>query len=127
MTKKLEIYKCSHCGNIVEIFVGNGSPIVCCGEKMELLEEQTADTSKEKHVPYIEETEDGYKVRIGENQAHPMTEKHYIMWIELVADSHIYRKELTPTDEPEATFRVPKAEKVFAREYCNVHGLWRKN
>ncbi|GMQ58978.1 desulfoferrodoxin [Vallitalea sediminicola] len=127
MTKKLEIYKCSHCGNIVEIFVGNGAPIVCCGEKMELLEEQTADTSKEKHVPYIEETEEGYKVRIGENQAHPMIEKHYIMWIELVADSHIYRKELTPADEPEATFIVPKAEKVFAREYCNVHGLWRKN
>ncbi|WP_304943625.1 desulfoferrodoxin [Vallitalea guaymasensis] len=127
MTKKLEIYKCPHCGNIVEVFVGNGAPIVCCGEKMQLLEEQTADTSKEKHVPFIEEIENGYKVRIGENQAHPMTEKHHIMWIELVADSHIYRKELTPDDEPEATFIIPKTENVFAREYCNIHGLWRKN
>lgn len=127
MTKKLEIYKCPHCGNIVEVFVGNGAPIVCCGEKMQLLEEQTADTSKEKHVPFIEEIENGYKVRIGENQVHPMTEKHHIMWIELVADSHIYRKELTPDDEPEATFIVQKTDNVFAREYCNIHGLWRKN
>lgn len=127
MTKKLEIYRCTHCGNIVEVFIGNGAPIVCCGEKMELLKEQTADTSTEKHVPYIEEIEDGYKVRIGENQAHPMNDDHYIQFIELVAGPHIYRKDLSPSDAPEATFKVQKVDNVFAREYCNIHGLWRKN
>ncbi|QUI22003.1 desulfoferrodoxin [Vallitalea pronyensis] len=127
MTKKLEIYRCTHCGNIIEIMIGNGAPIVCCGEKMELLKEQTADTSMEKHVPFIEETEDGYTVRIGENQEHPMNEDHYIQFIELVAGHHIYRQDLSPTDKPIATFKVPKADQVSAREYCNIHGLWRKD
>lgn len=127
MTKKLEIYRCNHCGNIVEVLIGEGAPIICCGEKMELLKEQTADTSVEKHVPFVEEVEDGYKVRIGENQEHPMNEDHYIGWIELIAGNHIYRKELKPSDKPEAIFKVEKTNGVIAREYCNIHGLWKKN
>lgn len=127
MTENLQINKCNKCGNIVEILHGQGAPLVCCGENMELLEEQTADTSIEKHVPFIEELEDGYKVRIGENQEHPMVEKHYIQWIELIVGSKIYRKELTPNDTPEVVFKIEKSQNVIAREYCNIHGLWKGN
>jgi len=127
MTKKMEIYKCEHCGNMVEVFQGNGAPLVCCGKNMSLLEEQTADASTEKHVPFIEELEDGYKVKVGENQNHPMMEKHYIQWIELIVANKVYRQELTPADAPEAIFKVEKSENVIAREYCNVHGLWKGN
>ncbi|MCG8483969.1 MAG: desulfoferrodoxin [Clostridia bacterium] len=125
MTKKLEIYKCEHCGNIVEVFIGDGAPIVCCGVNMVLQEEQTADQSKEKHVPYIEEVADGYKVRIGQNQNHPMMEEHFIQWIELIVGDKIYRKELKPNDAPEAEFKIEKSNNVIAREYCNIHGLWK--
>lgn len=126
MTENLQIYRCNTCGNIVEILHGKGAPLVCCGKNMELLEEKTAETSLEKHVPFIEELEDGYKVRVGENQEHPMIEKHYIEWIELIAGNKVYRKELKPGDKPEAVFKIEKTDDVVAREYCNVHGLWRK-
>ncbi|MGM0509272.1 MAG: desulfoferrodoxin [Fusobacteriota bacterium] len=123
MAKKLGIYKCDICGNIVEVFHEGQGDLVCCGEPMVLKEEQTAESSKEKHVPFIEEIDGGYKVKIGENNTHPMTEEHYIEWIELIADNKIYRKELNPGDAPEAEFKI-KASKVTAREYCNVHGNW---
>ncbi|MCT4543208.1 MAG: desulfoferrodoxin [Vallitalea sp.] len=127
MAKKLEIYKCNICGNIVEVLHGKGGTLVCCGKNMELLEEQMADTSKEKHVPYVEEVEDGYKVRIGEKQNHPMLDKHFIQWIELIIDDRVYRKELKPDEEPEVIFKVEKSDNVIAREYCNIHGLWTTN
>lgn len=125
MAQVLGIYKCEHCGNIVEVFVEGAAPLVCCGEPMKLMEEQTEDTSIEKHVPFIEKTENGYKVRVGQNDAHPMIEKHYIQWIELIADEYILRKELKPGDLPEAEFCVPEAKVIIAREYCNIHGHWR--
>ena len=124
MTKRLEIYKCMLCGNIVEVFHEADANLVCCDEKMKLQEEQTADTSTEKHVPYIEKIDGGYKVRIGENVEHPMIENHYIEWIELIADNKIYREYLKPGDKPEALFKV-EADKVIAREYCNIHGHWK--
>ncbi|MCT4597624.1 MAG: desulfoferrodoxin [Vallitalea sp.] len=127
MTKELEIRKCNKCGNVTEIFHGEGADLVCCGQKMESLEEQTADTATEKHVPFIEEIEDGYKVVIGENQLHPMIDTHYIEWIELIVDNNIYRKKLQPNDKPEAIFKVEKSNNVIAREYCNIHGLWKSN
>lgn len=127
MTKDLEVYRCNSCGNIIEVLHGNGAPLVCCGEKMELLKEQTADTAIEKHVPFIEEIEDGYKVVIGENQLHPMIDTHYIEWIELIVDNNIFRKKLQPNEKPEAIFKVDKSDNVIAREYCNVHGLWKSN
>ncbi len=94
-------------------------------EGFEVLEEKTADSSQEKHVPFIVETENGYLVKVGETVDHPMTEAHWIQLIELTGGSRVYRKELTPNDKPEAYFEVEKGEKVFAREYCNLHGLWR--
>ncbi|MBZ4683384.1 MAG: superoxide reductase [Fusobacteriaceae bacterium] len=125
MAKLLGIYKCNICGNIVEVVKAGAGDLVCCGQEMELLEEKTADSTTEKHVPFIEEVEDGYVVRVGENTPHPMTEEHYITLIELVVDGKVYRQNLTPNDKPEAKFVVEKANDVYAREYCNLHGLWK--
>lgn len=123
MTQQLEIYKCLHCGNIVEVVHGGGAPLVCCGENMKLMQPGTTDGAQEKHVPVIEKTADGYKVLVGA-VAHPMVDEHYIEWIELIADGKTYRKFLHPGDAPMAEFCI-KADKVTAREYCNLHGLWK--
>ena len=129
MTEKLQVYKCEPCGNIVEVLeIGEGE-LVCCGEEMILQQEKTEDAATEKHVPFIEMVEGGYKVRIGQNTAHPMEEKHYIQWIELLIDGKAYRQFLNPGEAPEAFFSICEkcsaAGGVSAREYCNVHGLWR--
>lgn len=123
MTKLLEIYKCEHCGNIVEMVHEGGGKLVCCGEPMKLISENTVDAAKEKHVPVIEKVANGYKVTVG-SVMHPMEEKHYIEWIELIADGKAYREFLKPGEKPEAIFCVD-ASQVTAREYCNIHGLWK--
>jgi superoxide reductase len=123
MTKRLQIYKCEVCGNIVEVLHEGAGELVCCGEPMKLLVENTVDASKEKHVPVIEKTVGGVKVKVG-SVAHPMEEKHYIEWIEIIADGKAYRQFLKPGDAPEAVFEI-KANKIEAREHCNLHGLWK--
>jgi len=123
MANKLEIYKCMVCGNIVEVLHGGDGELVCCGQPMKNLTAKTADEGKEKHVPVIEKISGGYKVKVG-SVPHPMEEKHYIEWIEILADGVVYRKFLNPGDAPEAVFNV-NAGSVSAREHCNVHGLWR--
>ena len=123
MAERLEVYKCELCGNIVEVLHGGKGELVCCGQAMKLLKENTVDAAKEKHVPVVERTAEGYKVKVGE-VAHPMEEKHYIEWVEVVADGKIYRQFLKPGEAPEATFKI-QADQVTAREYCNLHGLWK--
>jgi len=123
MAKKLQIYKCNMCGNIVEVLHGGAGELVCCGKPMELLDEKTADATTEKHVPVIEKIEGGYKVKVG-TVPHPMTEEHLIEWIELLADGKAYRQFLAPGAAPEATFHI-EGNSVSAREHCNVHGLWK--
>jgi len=123
MTEIREIYKCEICGNIVEVLHSGMGELVCCGQPMKVMEEKTEDSSVEKHVPYIEETENGVIVRVGQSQEHPMTDEHYIEWIQVIADGSSYRKFLKAGDKPEAEFKI-KADKMEAREYCNVHGLW---
>ena len=123
MASKLEIYKCNLCGNIVEVLHGGDGELVCCGEPMQKLAENTTDAAKEKHVPVIEKVDGGYKVSVG-SVLHPMVEDHYIEWIELLADGKAYRQFLKPGDEPIATFGV-EASNVSAREHCNKHGLWK--
>ena len=123
MAKKLEIYKCDACGNIVEVVHGGEGELVCCGEPMKLMTENTVDAAKEKHVPVIEKVDGGVKVKVGD-VAHPMEEKHYIQWIELIADGRAYRQFLNPGEPPEAFFAVD-APNLSAREYCNLHGLWK--
>ena len=123
MTEQRQIYKCNVCGNIVEVLHAGAGELVCCGQPMELLKEKTQDVGQEKHVPVIAKTEKGIKVKVG-SVAHPMEDKHYIEWIEVMADGRVYRKFLKPGDKPEAQFEI-KAKKVEAREYCNIHGLWK--
>jgi superoxide reductase len=123
MAQRLEIYKCEVCGNIVEVLHGAGGELVCCGQAMKLYQENTVDAAKEKHVPVIEKTDGGFKVSVG-SVAHPMEENHYIEWIEIIANGKAYRQFLNPGDAPEAVFKIDAAE-VTAREYCNMHGLWK--
>jgi len=122
MTQKLQIYKCEICGNIVEILHQGAGELVCCDQPMKLLEEQTEEQGKEKHVPVVEKKDKGIKVKIG-SVPHPMEEKHYIEWVAVHTDKGIFRKFLKPKEKPEADFEI--TEKILkAREYCNVHALW---
>jgi superoxide reductase len=123
MAERLDIYKCAACGNIVEVLHGGDGELTCCGEPMKRLVASTADAATEKHVPVIEKVDGGYKVKVG-SVPHPMVDEHYIEWIELLADGCAYRRFLSPGQEPEALFSV-EAESVSAREFCNVHGLWK--
>ncbi len=123
MTQRNEVYKCELCGNIVEVLHAGAGELVCCNKPMALLSENTVDAAKEKHVPVLTKTEGGYKVAVG-SVAHPMEEKHSIEWIELIADGTVYRRYLKPGDAPEAVFCI-SASQVSAREYCNLHGLWK--
>ena len=123
MAKRLEVYKCDACGNIVEVLHGGEGDLVCCGENMKLFNEKTTDEGKEKHVPVIESVENGIKVKVGSNP-HPMEEKHYIEWIEIIDGDKTRRHYLNPGENPETVFQAQNPG-VTAREYCNVHGLWR--
>lgn len=118
-----QVYKCEKCGNIVEVLFAGGGDLVCCGEPMILQVENTVDAAKEKHVPVLEKIDGGWRVTVGA-VAHPMEEKHYIQWIELMVDGRVYRAHLQPGAKPEAEFMV-EGNKVSAREYCNLHGLWK--
>jgi len=123
MAEQKQIYKCNVCGNIVEVLHGGVGELVCCGQPMELLKEKTEEVGLEKHVPVIEKADTVIKVKIG-SVPHPMEENHYIEWVEIIADGGVCRKFLKPGDKPEAEFEI-KAEKIEAREHCNIHGLWK--
>ncbi|MBU4535332.1 MAG: desulfoferrodoxin [Euryarchaeota archaeon] len=125
MTKIKEIYRCNVCGNIVEMVHGGVGELVCCGQPMELLIERQTDVGPEKHIPIIEKTEKGIKVKVGE-VPHPMEENHYIEWVELIIDGKAYREFLEPGDNPEVEFNlnIPEDSTLKVREYCNIHGLW---
>ncbi len=121
-TKKLELYKCDVCGNIIEVMHPGAQALVCCDQPMNLMEENTKDAATEKHVPVIEKVNGGYKVTVG-SVPHPMEEKHYIEWIELIAGDEVLTAFLKPGAAPEAVFKTD-ATSVTAREYCNIHGHW---
>ena len=123
MAKKNEIYKCEKSGLMVEVLQDAEGTHMCCGEPMKLLRENTTDGAKEKHVPVVEKIEGGYRVTVGSVE-HPMTDAHYIQWIELVTPTGVLRHNLTPQDKPVAEFKTDATE-VEAREYCNLHGLWK--
>jgi superoxide reductase len=122
MAEKLQIYKCRTCGSILEVLTAGDSSLACCGQPLELLAAKTADQVKEKHVPVLEKLNGSFKVKIG-SIPHPMEEKHFIEWIEVITDGKVYRQSLQPGQAPEAVFHLA-AENVRAREHCNVHGLW---
>jgi len=122
MTQQNQIYRCSVCGNIVEILHTGAGELVCCGKPMELQVGHQQDTGYEKHLPVIEKLENKITVKVG-SIPHPMEEAHYIELIELIADDRVYKKFLKAGDAPEATFEIT-ADSIQARAYCNVHGLW---
>jgi superoxide reductase len=123
MAQHLEVYKCTLCGNIIEVFVGGAGTFDCCKQPMVLQAENTVDASQEKHVPVIVRGNGSITVKVG-SVPHPMEAAHYIQWIELIADGTVYRQELQPGQAAEATFPIT-ADKVTAREYCNIHGHWK--
>ena len=124
MVERLQVFKCEVCGNIVDVLHGGRGRLACCGKPMNHLAENTTDAAQEKHVPVVEKTATGFTVKVG-SVTHPMEEKHYIEWIEVIADGKLYRRFLEPGEAPEATFDIT-ADSVTAREYCNLHGLWRR-
>ena len=123
MTERAQVYKCELCGNMVEVLHAGAGQLVCCGQPMALFSENTVDAAREKHVPVVEKVANGFKVAVGA-VAHPMDEKHFIEWIELIVGDKLYRQFLNPGDKPEAFFAID-ADKAAARAYCNLHGLWK--
>ena len=124
MNAREQIFKCSLCGNVVEMVHGAEGQLVCCGQDMELMEEKTADFKTEKHVPIISEDGTCSKVVVG-SIPHPMTDEHHIEWIEVLVGDYVNRKYLKPGDDPEAYFYVHKQPGAIVRSYCNLHGLWK--
>jgi len=123
MTENKQIYKCEVCGNIIEVLHESVGELVCCNQPMKNFVENTVDAAKEKHVPILEKKGNDVTIKVG-SVSHPMEKKHYIEWIELIADRKSYRQFLKPGDEPTANFTV-EANSYTAREYCNIHGLWK--
>lgn len=121
---KNEIYKCTLCGNIVETLHAGGGELVCCGQPMQMLEENTQEAATEKHIPIIEKTETGVRITVGEI-AHPMEAAHYIEWIEIISEGRSYKKFLTAGDAPTIEICIENTENILVRAYCNLHGLWK--
>lgn len=126
MTNLRELYVCSICGNVVEVVNTGATALVCCNKPMDKLEAGTKDASLEKHVPVIEVIDGGIKVKVG-SVPHPMEEKHFIGFIEVLTKDQVLRAELGPDQAPEASFMVASGDVIEVREYCNLHGLWKAN
>jgi len=124
MTARLQIYKCEICGNIVEVLHPGQGRLVCCGQPMTLMKEKTQEEGQEKHLPVVDLKDKGVGIKVGE-VPHPMEEAHHIEWIQFIAGNTIWRQFLNPGEAPEVFFTVPTAQGT-AREYCNIHGLWKK-
>lgn len=126
MTEQNQVYRCNICGNIVDVLHAGVGKLVCCGQEMQLLEEKSTDSGSEKHVPVVEKTDNGVKVKVG-SIPHPMEENHFIEWIEISTDGRVYKKMLKPGDKPEAEFEIDfdDINIISAREYCSIHGLWK--
>lgn len=125
MAKQFEIYKCEVCGNVIEVLFEGAGELVCCEEPMTLMKEKTVDEMKEKHVPVFEKGLNGnVLVKVGENP-HPMEKEHYIQMIEVFGEDNILeRKYLLPEQKPEFLVKLNQGI-THAREYCNIHGLWK--
>ena len=125
----MTVYYCKHCKNLVVSVHDSGVTMKCCGEDMEKLIPNTADGSKEKHVPVGVKEDGKITIKVG-SEAHPMTEEHYIEWVALETPHGFFVKYLKPGDKPEKSFCISKTcstcnmakKKIYA--YCNLHGLY---
>ena len=121
-----KFFKCNTCGNMVGMINSSGVPIICCGAPMDELKANTEDAALEKHVPAV--TVDGNKISVVVGDVeHPMLEEHFIQWIYLETEKGGQRKALKPGDAPKAVFVVEDDKPVAVYEYCNLHGLWKKD
>ena len=117
--------RCKHCGQIVAVVKKTGVPMMCCGEKMEVIQPGTTDASLEKHVPVVTVEKGNVTVTVGSVE-HPMIPEHYIEWISLQTKAGNQRKILNPGDRPVAEFAIFEGDEVIAAfAYCNLHSLWR--
>ena len=123
MAERLQVFKCNVCGHIIEVLHAGMGELVCCNQPMAQLVENTVDAATEKHVPVIEKTENGIKVKVGE-VPHPMADDHFIEWVEVITGDNICRQFLNPGQDPEVEFQGA-FDQVSAREFCNLHGLWK--
>lgn len=123
MTQRLDLYRCSICGNIIQIMHEGVGELVCCNQPMEkLVPHQIDEEKKEKHVPvFLNE----YEIQVGSEQ-HPMVEEHYIDFIQSFSHDkkHVETKFLDPNEEPKMKL-CSNSEHNCAIEYCNIHGLWK--
>lgn len=124
MTQLRQIYHCPICGNVTEVVYTGQGELVCCGEPMKLLKENSVDAAKEKHVPVLKDLGDKVEVAVG-SVLHPMEEKHHIAFVEIITEKMVMRHEFKVGEEPVAVFPVKMSEVLYAREYCNLHGLWK--
>jgi len=123
----MKFYVCKHCGNIITYLNNAGVPVVCCGKKMSELIPGTTDAAVEKHVPAVSIDGNVVTVKVGEVE-HPMIDVHYIQWIVLQTNQGNLIKNLQPNQPPVATFVLADGEQAIAAyEYCNLHGLWKKD
>ncbi len=125
MTKPNEIYKCSICGNMVEMIETWIWTLVCCGKNMDLQSDEIKAEWQEKHIPVIEKTTDWILIKVWSNP-HPMTAEHYIQWIQIITPTQTYKKFLSPDSIPQAIFHI-QDEEFEVRAYCNIHWLWKNN
>ena len=127
MAERTQVYKCLICGQTIEVLTGGAGVLVCCNQPMKLMKDNTSDGATEKHVPVVEDNgKGGCRVKVG-SVAHPMTPEHFIEWIEVINGNYVNRKYLKPGDAPEAEFYVPYRPGLVVREFCNLHGLWKKD
>lgn len=117
--------RCEHCGNMVGVLNESGVPMICCGEPMKELVPNTTDAANEKHVPVVTVEGDVLKAVVGSVE-HPMEEAHYIQFIFVETDKGGHRRALKPGEKPEAEFNLHGEKPVAVYEYCNLHGLWKK-
>ena len=124
--KELKFFRCKHCGNFAMMLHASGAPMTCCGEQMHEVVANTTEAATEKHIPVVTVDGDTVTVAVG-SVLHPMVEEHFIQWIYLETDAGGQLKYLAPGETPTATFKLADGVKaVAAYEYCNLHGLWKK-
>lgn len=108
---------------MVEAVRTGAGELVCCGEAMELVNENTQeDVATEKHIPVVEKDGNVLLITIGSVE-HPMEEDHYIEWVEVISGPTVHRRYLKPGDEPKTKF-ICRQDNYTVRAYCNLHGLW---
>jgi len=124
--ENLDLYRCEICGNIIEVVLSGGGELVCCGKPMQkMLPQANEESMQEKHVPIFLKYDNGEgDIRVGE-VLHPMLKEHYIMFIQAISKDKksSYLKYLSPNEEPKLSLHNIDSYN-YAREFCNIHGLW---